>query len=84
MVLQELEPTRAALTAQQPDRADTLISELKRVNASIAKHLDGIRIFTEINCTFYDLIVLNYGNHTIIAVVDSLETLWASYERQWV
>lgn len=83
MALQELEPACAALAAQRPDRADTLVPELKQVNDSMAENLDDGRLFTEIGREFHDLIVRGCGNHTIIAVVGSLETLWSSHERQW-
>ncbi len=49
----------------------------------MAEHLDDGRLFTEIGREFHDLIVQGCGNHTIIAVVGSLETLWSSHERQW-
>jgi DNA-binding FadR family transcriptional regulator len=83
MALRELEPACAALAAQRADRADTLVPELKRVNDSMAEHLEDDRLFTEIGREFHDLIVQGCGNHTIIAVVGSLETLWSSHERQW-
>jgi DNA-binding FadR family transcriptional regulator len=83
MALQELEPACAALAAQRPDRADTLVPELKRVNDSMAENLEDGRLFTEIGREFHNLIVKGCGNHTIIAVVGSLETLWTSHERQW-
>ena len=83
MALRELEPACAALAAQRADRADTLVPELKRVNDSMAEHLDDDRLFTEIGREFHDVIVEGCGNHTIIAVVGSLETLWSSHERQW-
>lgn len=57
--------------------------ELKQVNDSMAENLDDGRLFTEIGRQFHDLIVRGCGNHTIIAVVGSLETLWSSHERQW-
>ena len=83
MALQELEPACAALAAQRPDRADTLVPELKQVNESMAENLEDGRLFTEIGREFHDLVVRGCGNHTIIAVVGSLETLWTSHEQQW-
>jgi len=83
MALQELEPACAALAARRPDRADTLVPELNRVNDAMAEHLDDGRACTEIGREFHDLVVRGCGNHTIIAVVGSLETLWSSHERQW-
>lgn len=81
--LRELEPACAALAAQRPDRADTLVRELKNINESMAAHLDDGRQFTEIGRQFHDALVRGCGNKTIIAVVGTLETLWTSHEQQW-
>ena len=83
MALQELEPACAALAARRPDRADTLVPELNRVNESMAENIEDGGLFTEIGREFHDLVVRGCGNHTIIAVVGSLETLWTSHEQQW-
>jgi GntR family transcriptional regulator, transcriptional repressor for pyruvate dehydrogenase complex len=83
LALQELEPTCAALAARRPDRADTLIPELTAINESMAEHLDDGGRFTEIGRHFHDQVVRGCGNHTMIAVVGSLETLWTSHEQQW-
>ena len=49
----------------------------------MAEHLEDGRRFTEICREFHNLDVQGCGNHTIIADVGSLETLWTSHERQW-
>ena len=54
-----------------------------RSTIPLAEHLDDGRLFTEIGRQFHDLVVRGCGNHTIIAVVGSLESLWTSHERQW-
>jgi DNA-binding FadR family transcriptional regulator len=81
--LLELEPACAALAAQRPDRADTLVVELNELNDAMAAHLDDGGRFTEIGRQFHDLMVRGCGNQTIIAVVGALETLWSSHEQQW-
>ncbi|WP_375482722.1 FadR/GntR family transcriptional regulator [uncultured Mycobacterium sp.] len=81
--LLELEPACAALAAQRPDRADTLVPDLKQINDAMATHLDDGRQFTEIGRQFHDALVRGCGNQTIIAVVGTLETLWTSHEQQW-
>ena len=81
--LRELEPTCAALAAQRPDRADTLVPDLKQVNDAMATHLADGPEFTEIGRRFHDHLVRGCGNRTIIAVVGTLETLWSSHEQQW-
>lgn len=81
--LLELEPACAALAAQRPDRADTLVPELKQINDAMATHLDDGARCTEIGRQFHDLVVRGCGNQTIIAVAGALETLWSSHEQQW-
>ncbi|WP_343710522.1 FCD domain-containing protein, partial [Mycobacterium sp.] len=81
--LLELEPACAALAAGRPDRAGTVVPELKEVNDAMARHLDDGPQFTEIGRQFHDLVVRGCGNRTIIAVVGTLETLWTSHEQQW-
>lgn len=81
--LRELEPACAALAARRPDRSDTLVPELKKINDAMAAHLDDGRKFTETGRQFHDLVVGGCGNQTIIAVVGTLESLWTSHEQQW-
>ena len=81
--LQELDPMCAALAAKRPDRGETLIPKLKELNESMAEHIDDGAHFTEIGGQFHDEIVRGCGNHTMIAVVGSLETLWSSHLQWW-
>jgi GntR family transcriptional regulator, transcriptional repressor for pyruvate dehydrogenase complex len=81
--LQELEPTCAALAARRPDRGDELIPKLREINESMDEHIDEGARFTEIGGQFHDEVVRGCGNHTMIAVVGSLETLWTSHLQQW-
>ncbi len=73
----------AALAARRPDRADALIPKLRELNDAMAEHIaDGAR-FTEIGGQFHDEIVRGCGNHTMVAVVGSLETLWTGHLNWW-
>lgn len=81
--LLEIEPACAALAAQRPDRADTVVAELKANTHAMASHLDDGARCTEIGRQFHDLVVRGCGNQTIIAVVGALESLWSSHEQQW-
>ncbi|MBV8928768.1 MAG: FadR family transcriptional regulator [Mycobacteriaceae bacterium] len=83
MALQELEPTCAALAARRPDRGNTVVAELKQINDEMAEHLEDGSRFTEIGRRYHNQLVKGCGNHTMIAVVGSLETLWSSHEQQW-
>jgi DNA-binding FadR family transcriptional regulator len=81
--LQELDPMCAALAAKRPDRAETLVPKLSELNDAMAEHIEDGARFTEIGGQFHDEIVRGCGNHTMIAVVGSLETLWTSHLQWW-
>jgi GntR family transcriptional regulator, transcriptional repressor for pyruvate dehydrogenase complex len=81
--LQELDPMCAALAAKRPDRGETLVPKLKELNDAMAEHIEDGARFTEIGGQFHDEIVRGCGNHTMIAVVGSLETLWNSHLQHW-
>ncbi|MBX5488128.1 Pyruvate dehydrogenase complex repressor [Mycolicibacterium hassiacum DSM 44199] len=81
--LQELEPICAAFAARRPDRNETLVPRLREINAEMAANItDGAR-FTEIGGRFHDELVRGCGNHTMTAVVGSLETLWTGHLNWW-
>jgi DNA-binding FadR family transcriptional regulator len=81
--LQELEPMCAALAARRADRTDELVPKLREINEAMAEHIDEGARFTEIGGQFHDELVRGCGNHTMIAVVGSLETLWNSHLQHW-
>lgn len=81
--LQDLEPTCAALAAQRPDRVDTILPELQRLNAAMSENLSEGTLFTDIGRQFHDALVRGCGNSTVTAVVGSLEALWCSHEQRW-
>ena len=45
----------------------------------MAEHIEDGAKFTEIGGQFHDEVVRGCGNHTMIAVVGSLETLWTGH-----
>ena len=82
--LEALEPSCAALAARRPDRNETLVPELMRINESMAESLSDVMKFTDIGRDFHHAITRGCGNHTMIAVMGSLEALLLSSEQQWV
>src|SRR6201987_4467169 len=81
--LQELDPICAALAAKRPDRGEMLVPKLKELNEAMAEHIEDGARFTEIGGQFHDEIIRGCGNHTMIAVVGSLETLWSGHLNMW-
>ena len=49
----------------------------------MAEHIEDGAKFTEIGGQFHDEVVRGCGNHTMIAVVGSLETLWTGHLNIW-
>ena len=49
----------------------------------MAEHIEDGAKFTEIGGQFHDEIIRGCGNHTMIAVVGSLETLWSGHLNLW-
>ncbi len=81
--LKELEPSCAALAAQRPDRATTLVPELIQSNETLAGALDDPEKFSEIGREFHHRLAHGCGNHTMVVVMGSLEALWVSQEGAW-
>ena len=49
----------------------------------MAEHIEDGAKFTEIGGQFHDEIIRGCSNHTMIAVVGSLETLWSGHLNLW-
>lgn len=81
--LRDLEPTCAALAAGREDRVETIVPELRRLNAEMSENLEQDQLFTDLGRQFHDTLVRGCGNSTVKAVVGSLEALWSSHEQRW-
>ena len=82
--LQELEPSCAALAARRHDRSTTVVAELRKINQSTAEHVNDDVEFTQFGREFHHAITRECGNHTMVAVMGSLEALLLSSEQEWV
>lgn len=81
--LRDLEPSCAALAAQRPDRAGTVVPELQHLNQVMAERLEDGPAFTDLGRQFHDAVVAGCGNATLIAVLGSLGALWSGHEQRW-
>jgi GntR family transcriptional regulator, transcriptional repressor for pyruvate dehydrogenase complex len=81
--LQELEPTCADLAARRTDRGETLVPKLRELNESMAEHIEDIPKFAELGGQFHDEVIKGCANHTVIAVVGSLEALFNGHLNWW-
>jgi GntR family transcriptional regulator, transcriptional repressor for pyruvate dehydrogenase complex len=78
-----LEPDCAALCADRPDRAAAVVPRLRELCRQAEERFDDCPEFTRLSRQFHDEIALLCGNTTMILLVGTLETLWASHEAQW-
>jgi GntR family transcriptional repressor for pyruvate dehydrogenase complex len=83
VALHELEPSCAALAAMRPDRLTTLVPELVSSNEAMAANIDDGAKFSELGREFHHELARGCGNHTMVAVMGSLEALWRSQEQEW-
>jgi len=81
--LYAIEPTCVGLAAARPDRAKTLIPELRKINQAMDAELADGAAFTKTGRRFHDQIVRGCGNQTMIAVIGTLEALWTGHEQRW-
>lgn len=84
IALQELEPSCAALAARRPDRGSTVIPELRKNNQLMMEQLSDDAEFTRLGREFHHAITRECGNHTMVAVMGSLEALLLGSEQEWV
>jgi DNA-binding FadR family transcriptional regulator len=83
--LAHLEPVCAALSAARGDRARTVLPGLRAAHRKLAAAIergDG-RAAVDASRLFHERVVASCGNHTMIAVVGALESLWSAQEEAW-
>ncbi len=82
--LKHIEPVCAALCAERPDRATSVLPALRAVHeAAVACGEDEQLLFTQLARRFHEEIVARCGNETMIQLVGALETIWSTSEQEW-
>jgi DNA-binding FadR family transcriptional regulator len=81
--LRYIEPVCAALCAAREDRMDTVVPVLQALQDEAESVLDDERALLDVGRRFHEALVSQCGNHTIILVAGTLETLWSAHERSW-
>ena len=77
--LRTLEPMCAGLCAARPDRAKTVVPELRAIVAEQAAAIDNPPLTVSITDRFHAALVDGCGNNTLALVVGALERLWAAH-----
>ncbi len=81
--IKHIEPITAGLCAARPDRATTVVPQLREnLDETASNMADGQR-FTALARAFHERMVGCCGNETLILTVGALESLWSEQERRW-
>jgi DNA-binding FadR family transcriptional regulator len=81
VALRQLEPMCAAMCASRPDRAKTVVPELRKLVAQQAEALDDADATRELTDRFHEALVRGCGNETMLLTVGALERVWAAHAR---
>jgi DNA-binding FadR family transcriptional regulator len=79
--LRELEPLCAAMCANRPDRAKTVVPALEAITEKQAASLDDVLAYNRAAREFHETMVAESGNETMILVIGALESVWSAQER---
>jgi DNA-binding FadR family transcriptional regulator len=79
-----LEPTCAEKAAERPDRLDTVLPHLQRLQTALETSRDDPAGFTMLARRFHKTIVHGCGNQTLALVAGALESLWSRHESKWL
>jgi DNA-binding FadR family transcriptional regulator len=80
-----LEPLCAMLCARRSDRNKTVVRELRKINATSRKLVEGDEMaFTDAMTAFHTALVNLCGNKTLALVAGTLESIWLADVKTWV
>lgn len=79
-----LEPVCAMTCARRADRRETVVPELRELNALSRSIIDGADLaFSESMMRFHKAVVQRCGNDTLTLVTGILESMWLVHEQMW-
>jgi DNA-binding FadR family transcriptional regulator len=79
-----LEPMCATTCARRADRKETVVPELRELNAFSRSIVDGEDVaFSESMMRFHKAVVQRSGNDTLTLVTGILESIWLVHEQTW-
>ena len=84
LALQRFEPTCAAMCAERPDHATSLVPVLEGLLREQREVIDAdLKEFNRVARRFHSAIVEQCGNDTIRLTVGGWVTLWSAHEESW-
>jgi DNA-binding FadR family transcriptional regulator len=78
-----LEPVCVALCAERPDRAQTVLPELRTIMDRQERAAYETIPFGDIEREFHEALVRLCGNRTMSVTLGSLELLWSGHQHAW-
>jgi len=81
--VQQIEPLCAGMCAAREDRAETVLPELRAVQADSADVFDDFPKFVEQMRRFHETMLRCSGNDTIRLLLGILENIWYTQEAAW-
>lgn len=81
--VRQIEPLCAGMCAARPDRADTVLPELRAVQADSAEVFDDFPKFVEQMRRFHETMLRCSGNDTMQLLLGILENIWYTQEAAW-
>jgi DNA-binding FadR family transcriptional regulator len=78
-VLGQMEPACAAMCAERPDRAQTLVPVLREIVARQWAQVDDLDAYMPNARAFHDAIVAECGSETMVVALGALEAIWSAH-----
>lgn len=83
LALKRLEADCAALCAERPDRAETVVPGLRRCNEIARRQIDEPLAYTHAMAEFHEQMIEQCGNSTLAVLAGAVESLHLAHVKEW-
>lgn len=83
LALKRLEADCAALCAERPDRAETVVPSLRRCNETARLQIDEPLAYTHTMAEFHEQMIEQCGNATLAVLAGAVESLHLAHVKAW-
>lgn len=83
LALKRLEADCAALCAERPDRAETVVPGLRRCNETARRQVDDPLAYTHAMAEFHEQMIERCGNTTLSVLAGAVESLHLAHVKAW-
>lgn len=78
-----LEPLCARLCAERADRLETVVPQLRAVQAESIREIENIEPYIDAMSRFHRTIITSCGNETIAVIAGAVEEVWLAQVHEW-